>query len=78
MAPQAYHPRYQRFLVNLRQARLDAGLTQADVAQRLGRSQSYVSKCESGDRRVDFIELLEFARIYDRPLGYFVPSEEYR
>jgi transcriptional regulator with XRE-family HTH domain len=41
----------------LREARLAAGLRQADVAERLGLPQSYVSKYESGERRLDIIEL---------------------
>ena len=57
--------RSQTFLEKLKQARLDAGLTQVDVAQMLGKHQSYISKCESGERRVDFVELLDFAAIYN-------------
>jgi transcriptional regulator with XRE-family HTH domain len=41
----------------LRQARMKAGLRQADMAKRLGRSQSYVTKYESGERRLDLFEL---------------------
>jgi transcriptional regulator with XRE-family HTH domain len=41
----------------LRQIRLEAGLRQTDLAERLGEPQSFVSKYESGERRVDFIEL---------------------
>lgn len=41
----------------LREARLAAGLRQADVAARLGEPQSYVSKYESGERRLDIVEL---------------------
>jgi transcriptional regulator with XRE-family HTH domain len=67
--------RYQAFLQRLRQARLEAGLTQEDVAEKLDKPQSYVSKCESGERRVDFIELLGFAEIYDKPLDFFRPRE---
>jgi hypothetical protein len=33
--------------------------------------QSFVSKCESGERRVDFVELKEFARVYKVPISYF-------
>ena len=41
----------------LRKLRLDAGLRQADVAQRLSEPQSFVSKYESGEQRLDLIEL---------------------
>lgn len=43
----------------LRQARLDAGLNQEDVAERLRRPQSFISKYESGERRLDVIEYIE-------------------
>lgn len=75
-----FSPRYQEFLVRLRQAREDAGMTQVEVARALGRPQSYVSKCESGERRVDVVELAEFARIYGLPLEHFVrnkPAHEF-
>ena len=63
---------YKRFLEQLKQARREAELDQADVAKRLKRPQSYVSKCESGERRVDIIELAAYARIYKKSLSYFV------
>jgi transcriptional regulator with XRE-family HTH domain len=43
-------------------ARKDAGLTQAEVASKLERPQSYISKYESGERRLDVVEFLELAR----------------
>ena len=43
----------------LRDRRARAGLTQVQVAGRLGRPQSYVSKYESGERRLDLVELAE-------------------
>jgi transcriptional regulator with XRE-family HTH domain len=49
-------PDYRRFLALLRTARKDAGLTQAELAGRLGETQTFVSKCERGERRLDFIE----------------------
>lgn len=55
---------YREFLRRLRRARYDAGLTQVDVARRLRKPQSYVSKSEAGERRVDVIELLEFLHVY--------------
>lgn len=63
---------YRRLLVRLRRAREQAGLTQGDVARAVGRPQSYVSKCESGERRLDALELLDLARLYGHPLGFFV------
>jgi transcriptional regulator with XRE-family HTH domain len=41
----------------LRQVRLEASLTQAQVADKIGQTQSYVSKYEAGDQRLDLIEL---------------------
>ncbi len=67
----AHSPRYKRFLHRLRQAREDAGLTQVQVARTLRRHQSFVAKCESGERRVDVVELLDFAKLYKKPLTYF-------
>ena len=52
-------PRYSRLTEMLVRARQDAGLSQVDLARRLGRPQSYVSKYESGERRLDVVEFLE-------------------
>jgi transcriptional regulator with XRE-family HTH domain len=41
--------------------RKKSGLTQAEVAQRLGQYQSYVARVESGQRRIDVIEFLDLA-----------------
>ena len=49
-------------------------LTQSEVANRLGRPQSYVSKCESGERRIDIVELSAFANLYGKRLEFFVPA----
>ena len=54
--------KYELFRRLLIQAREEAGLSQQDVAGRLGRHQTYVSKCERGERRMDLIEFLEIAR----------------
>lgn len=65
-------PAYRYFLRALVDARRDAGLTQRQVAERLHKPQSYVSKCESGERRVDVVELAAFARLYERPVESFI------
>lgn len=72
MKDATHRQRYRLFLSKLREARADAKLTQVEVAQRLRRPQSFVSKCESGERRVDAVELQEFAKIYHKPLSYFI------
>ena len=51
---------YQLLLEMLRAARESNGLTQLDVAERLQQSQSFVSKCERGERRIDAVELRAF------------------
>jgi transcriptional regulator with XRE-family HTH domain len=56
MKPSRYSTAYQCFLVLLREARQQTGLTQVELAQLLGLPQSYVSKCESGERRLDLLE----------------------
>lgn len=63
---------YRLFLKRLREARLAVGLSQAQVAAKLQRPQSFVSKCESGERRVDVVELQRFAQLYKRDLEFFV------
>jgi len=57
-------------------AREVAGLTQVQVAQRLGKPQSFVSKYERGERRLDFTEFLELADVLQIDIGSFV--ETYR
>lgn len=64
--------RYQRFLERLRKARLEADFTQEEVAAKLKKPQSFVSKCETGERRVDIIELQLFAKLYRKSLTWFV------
>ncbi len=56
----------------LKQVRLDANLTQADLADRLGQSQSYVSKYESGEQRLDLIELETICNAVGIPLKKFI------
>lgn len=63
---------YEHFRRRLKQARTKARLTQAEAAEKLDRPQSFVSKCESGERRVDVVELKAFARAYGVPLSYFM------
>lgn len=56
-----YSERSQRFRAFLIDRRKDAGLTQAIVAKRLSKPQSYVAKYERGERRLDVVEFMEVA-----------------
>ena len=68
----AYQKAYRNFLARLVEARKQAGLTQVEVAERLGKARSFISKCELGERRVDFVELQQLAKIYGKDLRFFV------
>jgi ribosome-binding protein aMBF1 (putative translation factor) len=56
----------------LRQARETVGLSQAEAASQLNKPQWFVSRCETGERRVDVAELVEFGKVYSKPLRYFL------
>ena len=66
-----YHKAYKKFLARLVQARRDSGLTQVEVAKRLGKARSFLSKCELGERRVDFVELQQLAKLYGKDISFF-------
>ncbi len=72
MAKSVYTRDYRVFLKQLRAAREASGLTQREVADRLGRSQSFVAKCEQGHNRVDVAQLVEFCRALGVPLVRFM------
>ena len=59
-------------LQRLRQARKDAGYTQAEVARIFGKYSSFVSKIEIGERRLDPMELQDLARLYGKPVSDFL------
>ena len=67
-----YQPKYQNLVKKLRQARLEAGLTQVEAGKRLKKPQAHISKIERGERRVDAVELDELAKLYDKDINYFL------
>ncbi len=67
-----YSDTYHRFLALFRETRISSGLTQQEVARRLGRPQSFISKCESGERRVDVAELIAFCEVVRMDPAAFV------
>ena len=62
MTRSAFTVEYDRFRRLLVEARKTAGLTQAELAARLSRPQSFVSKIERGERRLDVVEFFEVAQ----------------
>lgn len=65
-----------RLIGLLRDMRLEAGLTQAELAARVEKDQPYVSKYESGQRRLDVIEVREICQAIGVTLGEFVKRLE--
>lgn len=62
-----------RYLISqLIKARKKAKLKQDDVAKKLGRTQSYISKIEAGQVRVDVVQLKELAEIYKKRINFFI------
>ena len=67
-----YEKEHKAIVERLKKARIEADLGQVEVAKKLGKTQSYVSKIESGQRRFDVLQLKEFAKLYKKSLDYFV------
>jgi transcriptional regulator with XRE-family HTH domain len=57
MEKSVFSTKYRLFLRTLRDARKRYGLTQQQLAEKLGQTQSFISKCERGERRIDVVEL---------------------
>lgn len=71
MGKSIYTKEYKIFLRCLREARKKAGLTQTQLAERLDESQSLISKCERGERRIDVVELSKFCNAFGISLADF-------
>ena len=76
MATRANLAEKKRFLSLVRRMRLDAGLRQADLARKLGEPQSFVSRYESGDRRLDVLELRQICVVLGISLADFIKQLE--
>ena len=63
---------YAYFVERLRKAREEAGLTQVEVAKKLKRPQSHISRVKSGEYRLDIIEVRKFAHLYGKDINYFI------
>ena len=72
MGKTIYRKDYKRVIEKLREARLEAGMSQVDVAKTMNRPQSYISKVERGDQRIDVIELKILSNIYKKDISFFL------
>lgn len=70
----ANDPYYLEFITHLRKARLNKGWSQATLAAQLGKPQSYVSKIETCERRVDLVEAARIAMALDVSLDELLPQ----
>lgn len=72
MEKSTYSEKYQQLCELLRQLHRDASLTQVEVAERLAVPQSFVSKYEARERRLDAVELRHVAEALDTTLDVVV------
>ena len=67
-----YSNDYNFLTKQLKSARVESALNQTEVAKLLGKTQSYISKIESGQLRIDIIQLNELAKLYKKDINYFL------
>ncbi|MDP2864481.1 MAG: helix-turn-helix transcriptional regulator [bacterium] len=67
-----YSKEHKYIVKQLKKARQDAGLSQEKVAKILNTTQSYISKIESGQRKIDVVQLKKFAKLYKKSLNFFI------
>jgi len=51
-------------------------MTQRQVSESLGMAHSFLSKCETGERSIDVIDLIQLAKLYGKPIQYFFPDQD--
>jgi transcriptional regulator with XRE-family HTH domain len=71
-----YTQRRNRLSEQMINAREEVGLSQQEVAKTEIVSQSELSKIENGQRRVEFLLLLDLAKLYAKSIDFFIPKEE--
>lgn len=67
-----YSTEYKKVIHRLKKARKEARLTQVQVAKHMRKPQSYISKVEAGEQRIDVVELNRFAKLYKKDVDYFI------
>lgn len=72
MKKSIYSKEHKILVDRLINARINSNLNQITIARLLGKSQSYISKIESGQRRIDIVQLKKFSEIYKKPIEFFI------
>ncbi|MEK7131714.1 MAG: helix-turn-helix transcriptional regulator [Patescibacteria group bacterium] len=72
MSKSIYSKEYKEIIERLKKARIEVGLSQQAVADKLSKPQSYISKIESGERRLDVVEIKKFAKLYNKGINDFI------
>jgi transcriptional regulator with XRE-family HTH domain len=67
-----YTKEHSELVKRLKEARLASDLSQIEASKKLGKSQSYVSKIETGQLRVDIVQLKELAKAYKKDINFFI------
>lgn len=72
MGKSTYSEKYKAVIEKLKDIRMEHRWTQEEVSAKLGKPQSYISKIERGERRLDIIELKELADLYKKEITFFI------
>lgn len=72
MGNSLYTAEHKKLIEKLKAVRVELGLTQVQVSKLLKKPQSYVSKIERGERRIEAIELGKFASVYKKEVSFFL------
>ena len=78
MDKKLYRKRYEKFVDVLKVERTCCRITQEELAKKLGVTQTYISKIERGDRRIDVIELMEYCKATGISLSILIQKIESR
>ncbi len=72
MVKTIFSEEHKHIISQLKKARKEAGFNQEQVAKLMNVNQSFISKIESGQYRMDVVQLQKFAKIYKKSLNYFI------
>lgn len=72
MSKSTYSEKYRAVIEKLKNIRMQNEWTQEEVSAKLSKPQSYISKIERGERRLDILELKELADLYKKEITFFI------